>query len=318
VMNAPPRGIGDVTISRLREFALAHDCSMLEALGRLDEIEGIRSGIRGKLAVFARLLGDLASLRDRPLGELIGEVVEKSGYLEHLKEQDTVDAVTRTENVTELVASGFEYEERAEEASLEKFLEEVSLIMDIDTWDDRKDAVSLMTLHNAKGLEFPVVFIAGVEEGLIPHYTSFEDPEELEEERRLLYVGLTRARERVFISLASGRRGFHGWVPQVASRFLDEIPGEYLEILTSEYVPRRRDSYEVEREARGHSSWDSGEAQVVRAGSRVRHPEWGEGRVVRSEGFGESLRLTVTFGAGMTKRVLARYARLELVEDDES
>jgi DNA helicase-2/ATP-dependent DNA helicase PcrA len=189
--------------------------------------------------------------------------------------------------------------------------------MDIDLWDDRKDAVSLMTLHNAKGLEFPVVFVAGVEEGLIPHHTSFEDQDELEEERRLFYVGLTRAREMVVISLASGRRGFQGWVPQVASRFLEDIPQEYLEVLTPHYAAHEQDTYHREPLRRHEPSWDGGEEKVIRVGARVKHADWGLGRVVRCEGFGESLRLTVTFAPGITKRLLARYAKLELVEELE-
>jgi len=308
ILNVPPRGIGDVSIARLREFAAEAGCSVFETLGRVSEMGTIHGGTKQKLTGFASLIAELMSLaKDNSLGNLINLVVDKSGYLAHLKDQVTVEAVTRTENVRELVASGFEFEERAGEPTLEKFLEEVSLIMDIDLWDDRKDAVSLMTLHNAKGLEFPVVFIAGVEEGLLPHYTSFEDQEEIEEERRLFYVGLTRAKEQVLISLASGRRGFQGWTPQVASRFLEEIPQEYLEILTSEYV-----SY-----PRADTDWDSLPEQVIRAGTRVRHREWGIGRVVRSEGFGDSLRLTVTFGPGLTKRILARYANLELLEESE-
>ena len=309
VINVPPRGIGDVTVSRLREFALENNCSLSEALEKVGEITTISGGARQKLRVFASILADLrAASKQKGLGDLIGLAAEKSGYLEHLREQATIEAVTRTENIRELVASGFEFEERSEQATLDKFLEEVALIMDIDMWDDRKDAVSLMTLHNAKGLEFPVVFIAGVEEGLLPHHTSFEDNEEVEEERRLFYVGLTRAMERVVISLASGRRGFHGWVAQAASRFLEEIPQEYLELLTTEYVSYQSSGVE-------ERSWVPDEEKVVRAGTRVRHPEWGVGRVVRAEGFGDSLRLVVSFGSGVTKRIMARYANLELVED---
>ncbi|HVP57186.1 MAG TPA: 3'-5' exonuclease, partial [bacterium] len=241
----------------------------------------------------------------------------KSGYLDYLRDQGGVEAVSRTENVRELVAGGFEFQERAEEPTLERFLEEISLIMDIDLWDDRKDAVSLMTLHNAKGLEFPVVFVAGVEEGLIPHYTSFEDEDELEEERRLFYVGLTRAREMVVLSLASGRRGFQGWVPQVASRFLEDIPQEYLEVLTCDFTPPRRSAYHREPLRRQEPCWEGGDEKVIRVGARVKHPDWGTGRVVRCEGFGDSLRLTVTFAPGITKRLLARYAKLELVEELE-
>jgi DNA helicase-2/ATP-dependent DNA helicase PcrA len=312
VINLPPRGIGDVTLARLKDFAAASSCSLLEAAERAGEIATIQSGARGKLRTFAGLIRDLrAAAGATSLGELVGLAADKSGYLEHLKQQATVEAVTRTENVRELVASGFEFEERVEGATLEKFLEEISLIMDIDVWDDRKEAVSLMTLHNAKGLEFPVVFIAGVEEGLIPHHTSFEDPEEIEEERRLFYVGLTRARSQVVISLASGRRGFQGWVAQAASRFLEEIPQECLEILTTEYVSYGREDPGEDR------GWVPDLDQVVKAGTRVRHHDWGIGRVARCEGFGDSLRLVVTFGPGLTKRIMARYANLEILGEDD-
>jgi DNA helicase-2/ATP-dependent DNA helicase PcrA len=308
IINVPPRGIGDVTLAHLKEFAAASSCSLLEATERAGEIAAVQSAARHKLKTFADLIQELrASAGAKSLGALVSLVADKSGYLEHLKQQATVESVTRTENIRELVASGFEFEERSEGAGLEKFLEEVSLIMDIDLWDDRKEAVSLMTLHNAKGLEFPVVFIAGVEEGLIPHHTSFADPEEIEEERRLFYVGLTRARSRVVISLASGRRGFQGWVAQAASRFLEEIPQECLEILTTEYVSYRH-------EDRG---WEPDPEQVIRVGTRVRHHDWGIGRVARCEGFGESLRLVVTFGPGLTKRIMACYANLEILGEDD-
>ena len=321
VLNVPPRGIGEVTVSRLRDFAQDAGLSMLDAIARAEDIPGIHSGLRGKLAAFGTLMAGLSSEVGLPLGELIGEVVDKSGYLEHLKTQPGVEAISRTENVRELVASGFEFQERVEGATLERFLEEVSLIMDIDLWDDRKDAISLMTLHNAKGLEFPVVFVAGVEEGLIPHHTSFEDDDEMEEERRLFYVGLTRAREQVILSLASGRRGFQGWVAQVASRFLEDIPQEYLEVLTPGYgageSAGRDDLGGRERSRRQQPSWEADEATVVRVGAVVKHPDWGRGRVVRCEGFGDSLRLTVAFSPGITKRLLARYAKLELVEEND-
>lgn len=309
-INVPPRGIGDITIARLREFALARDVSLFEALGSAHEIGTLSAGAARKLESFRALLEELsASAAEKSLGDLIGLVAERSGYLAHLRQQTTIEATTRVENVRELVASGHEFQERVEEATLDKFLEEVSLIMDIDLWDDRKDAVSLMTMHNAKGLEFPVVFLAGVEEGLIPHHTSFEDREEIEEERRLFYVGLTRAKERAVISLASGRRSFHGWVAQTASRFLEEIPQEYLEILTSDYVSYQHDDAVDDR------TWEPAEATAIRAGTRVRHPDWGVGRVVRCEGFGESLRLTVTFGPGLTKRIMAKYANLDIMDE---
>jgi DNA helicase-2/ATP-dependent DNA helicase PcrA len=220
--------------------------------------------------------------------------------------------MSRLENIEELVAGGFEFQERSDDPSLEKFLEEISLVMDIDMWDEGKDTVSLMTLHNAKGLEFPIVFIAGVEEGLIPHHTAFEDAEELEEERRLFYVGLTRAKERVFLSLASGRRTFQGWMPQVGSRYLKDIPEEFLEFLGSfidSCATSHGESYQRTPE---YADW--GEERIIRIGSLVKHPEWGPGTVMRTEGYGKQLRLIVKFGGGTTKRILAHYAKLEILD----
>jgi DNA helicase-2/ATP-dependent DNA helicase PcrA len=314
IINVPNRGIGAVTFSRLKECAAYEGINLGDALERVSEIESIQPAARRKLEAFRSLIGDLReSARSSSVAELITLVAEKSGYLDYLRQQETIEAISRLENIEELVAGGFEFQERSDEPSLEKFLEEISLVMDIDLWDDRKDAVSLMTLHNAKGLEFPIVFIAGVEEGLVPHHTAFEDQEELEEERRLFYVGLTRAKERVFLSLASGRRTFQGWMPQVGSRYLQDIPEEFLEFCGSfEESCGRPDGESYDRKP-GYADW--GEEKIVRIGCRVEHPDWGIGTVIRSEGYGKQLRLTVKFGNNITKRILAHYAKLKILED---
>lgn len=315
VINVPNRGIGSVTFTRLREYAVGHGIGLGDALETADAIESIQAGARRRLEKFRNLIGELReAARTESLADLIGLVAEKSGYLAHLREQETIESISRLENIEELVAGGFEFQERSEDPSLEKFLEEISLVMDIDLWDDHKDAVSLMTLHNAKGLEFPVVFIAGVEEGLIPHHTAFEDEEELEEERRLFYVGLTRAKNRVFVSLASRRRTFQGWMPQVGSRYLRDIPEEFLEFCgTFDNSHGRQSGGESHDHMPEYAEW--GEEKVIRIGSKVRHPDWGIGTVVRSEGYGKQLRLTVKFGSATTKRILAHYAKLEILDD---
>jgi DNA helicase-2/ATP-dependent DNA helicase PcrA len=311
IINVPNRGIGEVTFSYLKQFASEHGVTTPEALDRLSEIPSVKPAARRRLEGFRNVLDELRTLaEERKVAELISLVVEKSGYLDHLKREATVDSMSRLENIQELVAGGYEFEERSETPTLAKFLEEVSLVMDIDMWDDRKEAVSLMTLHNAKGLEFPIVFIAGVEEGLIPHHTSFEDQDELEEERRLFYVGLTRAMERVFVSVALGRRGFQGWMPQVGSRFLEDIPEEFVETVT----PFHQERPQASRRVGDYEDW--GEEKVIRTGSKVRHPDWGVGTVVTSEGYGRELRLTVKFRGNVTKRVLARYADLEILDGD--
>jgi len=307
IINVPHRGIGDVTLGRLREFCTDQGISLSDGLTRISEIAGLNAASGRKLEAFGSLLAKLRrESAGKSLENVIKLVAEESGYLAYLRTLDKVESIARTENIEEMVAGGYEFQERSDEPTLEKFLEEVSLVMDIDLWDDRRDAVSLMTLHNAKGLEFPVVFIAGAEEGLVPHHTSFEDRAEMEEERRLFYVGMTRAKERLFISTAAGRRGFRGWMPQVVSRFVEDIPEEFMEILASSedrHVPDET-----------HSDW--GEEKVIRIGTPVRHAEWGTGRVVGCEGYGKQLRLTVKFGGGRVKRLLAQYANLEFLEED--
>jgi DNA helicase-2/ATP-dependent DNA helicase PcrA len=340
IINVPNRGIGNVTLSRLREFSGAGGITPSAALERADEIPGLNAGARRKLGAFKDLVEKLrAASGELGVPELITLVARESGYMEHLKEQGTVEALARAENIEELVAGGFEFQERSEEPTLQKFLEEVSLVTDIDLWDDRREAVSLMTLHNAKGLEFPVVSITGAEEGLIPHHTSFEDEEEMEEERRLFYVGMTRARERLMICLAAGRRGFRGWTAQMASRFLENIPEEFLEVMTPSggtYIEEPRhhagdrsragDRGNARRAGRrgrrssGHDLQpdysDYGEEKVVRIGTRVMHPDWGPGSVRGCEGYGAQLRLTVRFDSGIIKRILASYANLEMLDHD--
>jgi DNA helicase-2/ATP-dependent DNA helicase PcrA len=309
ILNVPPRGIGEVTLSRLESHAASHGMSLLDAVGRVDEIREIGPGLRRRLSDFNSLIGDLRGLvGPGSIGELIGGVAERTGYISFLKEQGTPDAVARLENVQELAAGAYEYEERAEEPSLEAFLEEISLLMDIDMWDSTQERVSLMTLHNAKGLEFDVVFITGVEEGLLPHHTALEDDAELEEERRLFYVGLTRARERAFLLLATSRRGFHGCVARSVSRFLHEMPPECVEYLSDAYEPY------------GHMPEEDacGEEVVIQVGAWVKHPDWGIGRVKSCQGYGRELRVTVDFGHNNVKKVLARFAGLEPVDQGES
>jgi DNA helicase-2/ATP-dependent DNA helicase PcrA len=307
IINVPHRGIGETTLGRLREFCAEESIPLSEGLDRASEIPDLGAGGRRRLEAFGSLLARLRGESATSSVEgMIKLVAEESGYLQHLAGLDPVESVARMENIDELVAGAYEFQERSEEPTLERFLEEVSLVMDIDLWDDKREAVSLMTLHNAKGLEFPVVFITGAEEGLVPHRTAFEEKAEMEEERRLFYVGMTRAQERLFISLAAGRRGFWGWMPQIVSRFVEDLPEHLVEVLNQ--------SEEVFQQERDHSDW--GEEKVVRIGTRVRHALLGTGTVVGCEGYGRELRLTVKFGSGRVKRLLARAANLEFPADD--
>lgn len=192
-------------------------------------------------------------------------------------------------------------------------MEEVSLITDIDRWDNTKDAVTLMTLHAAKGLEFPVVFIAGLEEGLFPLSRSLESTSELEEERRLFYVGITRAKERLFLSYALHRRRF-GDMTNLRSRFLDEIPEELLEV--EDFVSPTAEAFakaDLGRVETFYPETANMYDSLLQVGTRVIHSHWGEGQIIQREGSGENLKLTVVFRGGIRKKLLAKYADLEIV-----
>ncbi|TET81164.1 ATP-dependent DNA helicase PcrA, partial [candidate division TA06 bacterium] len=191
----------------------------------------------------------------------------------------------RIENVRELLSSAVSYEERATDRSIRGFLTEVSLFTAIDGWNEKQEAVTLMTAHNAKGLEFPVVFISGLEDGLFPHSSSFESPSELEEERRLFYVSMTRAKEKVYLSHARERTRFGGPMPSFPSRFLKEIPEDLIDTEKSKF-----------------SQFDVGDI--------VRHPDWGVAKVLRLEGDGDDVRAVLRFEAGFEKLVMLKYAGL--------
>jgi DNA helicase-2/ATP-dependent DNA helicase PcrA len=314
IINVPTRGIGAQTVAKIDRFRLHNNISLLEAMKNTDLIDGLSPRFKKSIGGFSRTLDEFGTLKEKlPPDELAERIAERTGYLDELRKERTVEAENRIENVKELINAISEFQERSEQPTLEGFLEEVSLITDIDLWDERKDAVTLMTLHAAKGLEFRTVFIAGLEEGLFPLSRSLESLSELEEERRLFYVGMTRAKERLFISYALNRRRFAD-MTNLRSRFLDEIPEELLEV--EDYAYYRRESFErvdldrVESflpEAR--TDYDS----MLQVGTQVIHSHWGEGKIVHREGAGENLTLIVVFRGGIRKKLLAKYADLEIV-----
>jgi len=313
IINVPKRGIGQATLEKIEALAAEKGLGLLRALGQASQIEDLRGRIQESLG---ELHGLFESLRERAarmdVDELVREVVERTGYLTELVAEGTVEAQTRAENVRELVAAAEEFVLRSQETSLQAFLEEVSLLTSVDTWDQEANAVTLMTLHSAKGLEFPVVFIAGLEEGLFPLSRSMESPEELEEERRLFYVGMTRAQEKLFLSLAHRRRRYGGGVGSLRSRFVDEVPPELVEMEgygLSGWSLRQGAEFEDSRLTEPEDDY----VPRVHVGSLVRHPKFGVGKVVDLSGFAETLKLTVVFEGGAPKKLMARYAHLELV-----
>jgi DNA helicase-2/ATP-dependent DNA helicase PcrA len=314
IINVPTRGIGDKTIAKIEDFCRKQNLSLYDGINQIEKIEGIPPRLKNTIQYFSKMMHEFSKMKEKmPVDELTEKIAEKSGYLDELKKEKTIEAENRAENVKELINATSEFKERSENPTLEGFLEEVSLITDIDQWDNTKDAVTLMTLHSAKGLEFPVVFIAGLEEGLFPISRSLENPSDLEEERRLFYVGITRAKQKLFLSHARFRRRF-GEMTNLRSRFLDEIPEELLEV--EDFVSTRWETSakpDLDRIEEFFPETATVYDSLLQVGTRVIHSHWGEGQIIQREGFGENLKLTVVFRGGVKKKLLAKYADLEIM-----
>lgn len=315
IINVPARGIGAQTISKLENYSLKNSLNLFEGIKNVREIEGISPRLKEAIKDFSGMLVEFSRLKDEfPVDQITEMVAEKTGYLDALKKEKTIEAENRVENVKELINATAEFKERSDTPTLEGFLEEVSLITDIDMWDKSKDAVTLMTLHAAKGLEFRVVFIAGLEEGLFPLSRSLENPSELEEERRLFYVGITRAKERLYLSCARNRRRFADMI-NLKSRFLNEIPAELLQVEGSIREDKERFSDEVDPDQIKSFTLESDHPydSMLQIGTTVLHSQWGEGVILSREGSGENLILVVVFRNGIKKKLLAKYACLEII-----
>jgi ATP-dependent DNA helicase UvrD/PcrA len=302
-VQAPPRGVGATTLARLDEFALDESKPLLTLAA--SPPPDVRGKARTALEDFAATAARLAAQR----GELsppafIDLALQASGYRKALEQDRSPEAEGRLENLEELVAAAEDFVQSAGEGTIEAFLDSVALMSDIDELKDAEARVTLMTLHSAKGLEFPVVFLTGLEEGVFPHARSMNDAEEIEEERRLCYVGITRARDRLYVSYAVHRR-IHGYGVGEPSRFLREMPEEQLRLLNAsrpepQFVAREVPRYEPQEE-----SWP------IKVGARVRHARFGEGLVVGVERDGEDTIVTVGFAAVGRKRLSWQYAHLE-------
>ncbi|MDP6775682.1 MAG: UvrD-helicase domain-containing protein [Candidatus Latescibacteria bacterium] len=309
IINTPRRGIGTTSLDRLDGFAMREGIAPYDALGRLGEIEGLPARARKSMEIFYHGMEELrADLERLDAGQLAEAVVQATGVLESFRELPPVESQSRRENVEELLAGVQDFAERSEDPSLEAFLREVSLLTDVDQWSRNADAMTLMTLHSAKGLEFPVVFLTGMEEGLCPLLRTWDeeadDEEALEEERRLCYVGITRAEDRLFLTHANQRRRYGGAEICQQSRFLEEIPQEL--IGTGAWAERELPPEEEDPESGGGAVLLDFEV-----GDWVVHPSWGRGQIEASSGRGENAKLVIRFVAGAVKKVVARFAHLE-------
>ncbi|MFL5796370.1 MAG: DNA helicase PcrA [Actinomycetota bacterium] len=305
VINTPKRGIGDATVAAIEEFARWEETPFLEAARRVDEISVLGARARGAVTAFVQVLDRLLHMVEDGMtpSRLVDAVAQESGYLAELEAERTVEAQGRIENVQELSGVAAEFEARGGEG-LAEFLEQVALVSDADQYDEEASTVTLMTLHIAKGLEFPVVFIVGMEDGVFPHYRSMTDSAQLEEERRLAYVGITRAKERLYLTNAWSRSLFGSLSYNPPSRFLSEIPGD----LVRQLEPKNG------RRGRGGqvSQVRGGREQVeVRPGDTVLHDRWGEGVVLSVNGFGTDARATVAFEDVGEKHLMLAFAPLK-------
>ena len=231
IINVPKRGIGAMSVARVNMFAMENDMSFYEALERVQAVPGIGKAAL-KIGVFTDQISEFRKMlkEETPIKDVIEAILDKTGYRDELKEEGEVEAESRMENIEELINKAVSYWESAEEPSLSAFLEEVALVADIDSMDESEDRIILMTLHSAKGLEFPYVYLAGMEDGLFPSMMSLmEGPEALEEERRLCYVGITRAEKRLTLTAAKSRMVKGEMQYARTSRFIDEIPDVCLE-----------------------------------------------------------------------------------------
>ena len=231
IINIPPRGIGEKTLERIETLCREKGLILYEGLKEALKDDWLSSATKTKIDAFIQMMEEFRKEASAfSLSQLILSILTKTGYLDRLKEEGTDEALSRAENIDELVSGMMEFEHGEEEVSLETFLDKVSLVSNIDLYEDKGNRVSLMTLHCAKGLEFPVVFIVGMEEGLLPHYRRGEEIEDLEEERRLCYVGITRAKEKLFLSRAERRSTFGVGRANLPSRFLEELPSEMMDV----------------------------------------------------------------------------------------
>ena len=315
VINTPKRGIGDATVAALEGFAQTEEIAFLEAARRAEENDLLAARAKGAVFGFVQVMDRLQEAFDSGASpsRMVDAAATESGYLLELETERTVEAEGRIENIRELQGVAVEFESRDPEGQLTDFLESVSLVSEQDEYEEESGSVTLMTLHNAKGLEFPVVFIIGMEDGVFPHYRSMGDSAELEEERRLAYVGITRSRERLYLCNAWSRTLFGTTSYNPPSRFLGEIPTDLLrELEGSEEGGTVIGG--------GGGSWireavsTGGRVPVdVSAGDTVLHDKWGEGVVVAVSGAGSDAEATVIFEDAGQKRLLLAYAPLKRV-----
>lgn len=313
IINVPARGIGKVTLNNLELVSRENNLSIFDSIRYSIENKLFSLNTLSKLQKFYELMTNLFKLSEELIAkELIEQLLEETNYLEFIESEEE-----RINNVSDLVNLAEEFDTEDEDSSLNDFLDWISLASDIDRFDQDKDKITLMTLHNAKGLEFPYVFITGLEEGLLPHFRSIGEIKQLEEERRLFYVGITRTMKKLYLSSASSRRFFGKKQPSIPSRFLNELPRELLnwrsfdeDYKLSRYKRKTVDNYEKDFELNyidDISTNNNKRKSKIKKGQGVEHSKFGKGIVLNVEGSGNNTKVTVMFKGVGKKKILASF-----------
>ncbi len=316
IMNFPQRGIGNTSITKMIAFARKFDLSFYTTMARIFEVIEVKERIQKNVKHFKILLDKYISLKDKlSLTELTSALIDELGILKMYKEENSADSRQRYDNVQELINSIAEFSKENKKATIDDFLSDVSLISGADAYEEDENFVTLMTIHSSKGLEFPVVFISGCEEDIFPLNKKFDSDSQIEEERRLFYVAVTRAERKIILSYARSRYRFGEVAYQDVSRFVGEIDPTTIKELNSgvrKSSSRRRRAYYDELYQEDFDDFDQ-ERRSLRVGSRVNHEKFGEGKILAINGIGESQKISIAFEELGTKHLLTKFAKLTII-----
>lgn len=315
IINVPKRSIGATTVAKLQDYARANGTSLFMTLTQLHLVDTIKGKTKEKLEEFGILIFTLvAEMEDKTVLDILESILDRTGYLAQLEESTDPQDQARAENIGELLSVAKDFQDTNPTGTVEDFLEQVALVNDVDSFEQEESKVTLMTLHAAKGLEFPIVFLGGLEEGLFPHSRTLMNREEIEEERRLAYVGITRAEKELYISNATTRTVFGSTSSYLPSRFIDEIPEELVDGLRA----KRKVPDDIKRHVPQHMSVTSRPVTkpIVRneviadwkVGDTAIHSKWGNGKVINVAGEGAGMKLTIEFPTQGVRVVMAKFA----------
>lgn len=321
IINVPKRSIGATTVSKLQDYARENGTSLFMTLTQLHLVDTIKGKTKEKLEEFGILIFTLvAEMDDKSVLDILEAILDRTGYLAQLEESTDPQDQARAENIGELLSVAKDFQDTNPTGTVEDFLEQVALVNDVDSFEQEESKVTLMTLHAAKGLEFPIVFLGGLEEGLFPHSRTLMNPEEIEEERRLAYVGITRAEKELYISNATTRTVFGRTSSYLPSRFIDEIPAELVDSLRA----KRRIPDDIKPTVPRHMSVASRPVtkpiirnEVIadwKVGDTAIHSKWGNGKVVNVSGEGAGMKLTIEFPTQGVRVVMAKFAPVKKVK----